>query len=237
MSTVIRAIQQPNSDRAPRDSNELATSVVSWFRTNGREFPWRDTRNPFHILIAEVLLRQTQAARVVGPYTHLVTTFPDPASLAEADVKALRQWFRPIGLVRRADRLVECARHLMRDYEGQVPQDLHNLRSLPGIGRYSARAILCMAFDDSMPMIDEGSGRVLRRVLGFPGAGPAYSDTRLADSANRLVPSRHAREFNLGLIDIGSAYCRPKKPDCPKCPLLRDCSVGFSEARILKRVV
>ena len=227
VNAVIQAEWQPNRDRALRGSKELATSVVSWFRSNGREFPWRDTRNPFHILIAEVLLRQTQAARVVGPYAHLVTTFPDPASLAEADIEALRQWFRPLGLVQRADRLVECARHLVRDYEGQVPQDLHYLQSLPGIGRYSARAILCMAFEDSIPMIDEGSGRVLRRVLGFPGAGPAYSDSRLADSANGLIPSRNAREFNLGLIDIGSAYCRPNKPDCPRCPLLPDCSVGF----------
>ena len=234
---MIQAERQPNRDRALRGSKELATSVVSWFRSNGREFPWRDTRNPFHILIAEVLLRQTQAARVVDPYTHLVTIFPDPASLAEADVDALRQWFRPLGLVRRADRLVECARHLVRDYGGRVPQDLHYLQSLPGIGRYSARATPCMAFDAPVPMIDEGSGRVLRRVLGLPGAGSAYSDTRLAESANGLIPGRHAREFNLGLIDIGSAYCRPRKPDCPKCPLLRDCSVGSSEARIQERVV
>ena len=112
VNAVIQAEWQPNRDRALRGSKELATSVVSWFRSNGREFPWRDTRNPFHILIAEVLLRQTQAARVVGPYAHLVTTFPDPASLAEADIEALRQWFRPLGLVQRADRLVECARPL-----------------------------------------------------------------------------------------------------------------------------
>ncbi len=235
---MIQVKREPTGDRAPRDGNELATSVVSWFRTNGREFPWRDTRNPFHILIAEVLLRQTQATRVVGPYTHLVKTFPDPASLAEADVEALRQWFRPLGLVLRADRLVECARRLLRNYGGQVPEDLGELQSLPGIGRYSARATLCMAFNHALPMIDEGSGRVLRRVLGLPGAGPAYSDTRLAEFANGLIPHRHAREFNLGLIDIGSAYCRPKSPDCPNCPLLRDCSVGSCKARCKqKRVV
>ena len=234
---MIQAERQPNRDRALGSSKELAASVVSWFRSNGREFPWRDTRNPFHILIAEILLRQTQAARVVSPYTHLVTTYPDPASLAATDVEALRRWFRPLGLVLRADRLVECARRLLRDYGGQVPEDLGELQSLPGIGRYSARATLCMAFNHPLPMIDEGSGRVLRRVLGFPGAGPAYSDTRLAEFANGLIPRRHAREFNLGLIDIGSAYCRPNKPDCPSCPLLRDCSVGSREARMQKRVV
>ncbi len=209
-----------------RISEEFATSVVSWFRYNGRDFPWRGTTNPFYILIAEVLLRQTQATRVVGPYIHLITIYPNPASLAEADVGGLRQWFKPLGLVRRADRLVECARRLLRDYGGQVPQDLESLQSLPGIGRYSARATLCMAFNHPLPMIDEGSGRVLRRVLGLSGAGPAYSDIGLAEVAEGILPDGHAREFNLGLIDIGAAYCHPRTPDCPECPILEDCVTG-----------
>ena len=190
---MLQLDRQPKRGHIRGGSKEFATSVVSWFRSNGRDFPWRETRNPFHILIAEVLLRQTQAARVVGPYIHLVTTYPDPASLAEADVDALREWFRPLGLVRRADRLVECARRLLGDYGGQVPRDLRRLQSLPGIGRYSARAILCMAFNHPLPMIDEGSGRVLRRVLGFLDTGPAYSDTRLAEVAERILPDSHAR--------------------------------------------
>ena len=224
---MLQLGQQPKKGRIRRDSEEkVASSVVGWFRSNGREFPWRDTRNPFHILIAEVLLRQTQAARVVGPYTHLVTTYPDPASLAEADVDALRQWFRPLGLVRRADRLVECARNLVRDYGGQVPQDIGELQSLPGIGRYSARATLCMAFNHPLPMIDEGSGRILRRIFGFLGTGPAYSDTHLAEVGEKLLPASHAREFNLGLIDIGAAYCHPKTPDCRDCPILSHCAFG-----------
>ena len=216
-----------------RFSQEFATSVVSWFRYNGRDFPWRHTRNPFHILIAEVLLRQTQAARVVGPYIHLVITYPDPASLAEADVDALRQWFRPLGLVRRADRLVECARRLQGDYGGQVPRDLRSLQSLPGIGRYSARATLSMAFNHPVPLIDEGSGWVLRRVLRFLDTGPAYSDPRLAEVAERILPDSHAREFNLALIDIGAAHCHPKTPDCLGCPILSHCAFG---SRWLERI-
>ena len=234
VSAVLQLDRQPTRDRIRRGSKELATSVVSWFRCNGRDFPWRDTRNPYHILIAEVLLRQTQANRVVGPYVHLVTTYPDPASLADADVDALRQWFRPLGLVRRADRLVDCARRLVRDYGAQVPRDLQDLQSLPGIGRYSARATLCMAFNHPLPMIDEGSGRVLRRVFGFSNTGPAYSDIRLAEFAERLIPGSHAREFNLGLIDIGAAYCHPRTPDCPKCPLLEGCTVGSRQVSIQK---
>ena len=223
---MLQLDRQPKRGHIRGGSTEFATSVVSWFRSNGRDFPWRETRNPFHILMAEVLLRQTQAARVVGPYIHLVTTYPDPASLAEADVDALREWFRPLGLVRRADRLVQCARRLLGDYGGQVPRDLRSLQSLPGIGRYSARATLCMAFDHPVPMIDEGSGRVLRRVLRFLDTGPAYSDPRLAEVAERILPGSYAREFNLGLIDIGAAYCHPRTPDCRGCPIFTHCAFG-----------
>ena len=226
---MLQLDRQPKRGHIRGGSKEFATSVVSWFRSNGRDFPWRETRNPFHILIAEVLLRQTQAHRVVGPYVHLITVYPDPASLAEADVDALREWFRPLGLVRRADTLVESSRRLLQDYEGQVPRDIRDLQSLPGIGRYSARATLCMAFNDPLPMIDEGSGRVLRRVLGLPATGPAYSDTRLAEYVEESLPRSYAREFNLGLIDIGAAYCHPRTPGCPKCPLVEGCKVGSRE--------
>ena len=235
VSAVLQLDRQPKSGRKRRVSQELATSVVSWFRCNGRDFPWRDTRNPFHILIAEVLLRQTQANRVVGPYVHLVTTYPDPASLAKANVDGLRQWFRPLGLVRRADRLVECARRLVRDYGGQVPRDLQDLQSLPGIGRYSARAILCMAFNDPLPMIDEGSGRVLRRVLGCENTAPAYSDAVLLHAAQTLLPKAKVCEFNLGVIDIGAAHCHTRTPDCGGCPLLKYCVFGSAQTTIRQR--
>ena len=234
VSAVLQLDRQPKAGRKRRVRQELATSVVSWFHCNGRDFPWRDTRNPFHILIDEILLRQTQVTRVIGPYLHLVTTYPNPASLAEAAVDGRRQWFRPLGLVQRADRLVECAHRLLRDYGGQVRRDLRDLQSLPGIGRYSARATLCMAFHYPLSMIDEGSGRVLRRVLGLSDAGPAYTDIRLAEIAERILPDSHARGCNLGLIDIGSAYCHPRTPDGPECPLLEGCIVGSRKVGILR---
>lgn len=206
------------------NSRKLRHSVVTWFRSNGREFPWRRTSDPFHILIAEVLLRQTQASRVVVPYTCLISMYPDPESLARADVDELRLWFRPLGLVRRADKLVHCARRLLREYGGQVPRNIQDLKSLPGIGIYSAHATLCMAFGRPVPMIDGGSGRVLRRILGLPQTGPAYLDKCLWRVAESIVPNSHAREFNLALIDIGAAYCRPRRPSCCGCPARSSCS-------------
>ncbi len=204
--------------------SELADSVVSWFRDNGREFPWRETKNPFHILLAEVLLRQTQATRVVSPYLELIARYPDPESLAHTDVTALRHWFRPLGLVERADRLVESARILVQEHGGQVPGDVEGIEALPGLGRYSARAIACLAFGRAVPMIDEGSGRVLRRVLALKSYGPAYSSRPLMEEAQRLLPQNSARDFNLGLLDIAARLCRPRRPLCSECPLLGGCA-------------
>jgi A/G-specific adenine glycosylase len=206
------------------NSSVLIQSVVTWFRSYGRTFPWRSTSNSFHILIAEVLLRQTQANRVVEPYLELIERYPNPQTLAEADTMELRKWFRPLGLVKRADFLVQCAQILIKDYEGQVPGNLKVLESLPGLGKYSARAILCLGFNKPIPMIDEGGGRVLRRVFGHEPRGPAFSDPALMDATIRILPNESPRDFNLGLIDIANAYCHPNKPDCLECPLLKECS-------------
>lgn len=207
----------------PTQTHGVGAIVATWFEWSGRSFPWRRTSDPFHIVLAEVLLRQTQATRVVEPYLELVGRYPDPRALAAADAEELRSWFKPLGLVKRADHLIATARLLIAHHGGQVPNDLRLLLGLPGLGRYSARAVLCLAFAVPVPMVDEGSGRVLGRVTGIPFRGPAYSDSRLLDIAQALLPRARSREFNLGLIDIAAAYCRVSWPSCSRCPLMSLC--------------
>ena len=202
---------------------KLRTPVLEWFAINGRSFPWRETQNAFHILIAEVLLRQTQASRVVGPYRHLVATYPDADALARADVDELRTWFKPLGLVKRVDYLIEMAGIIVEKHSGRVPDDLGTLLDFPGLGNYSARAVLCLGFGFPLPMIDEGSGRVLRRILGLAAKGPAYSDPILLRAAEAMIPKASGREFNLGLVDLAAAHCRPLHPRCSTCPLVGMC--------------
>jgi A/G-specific adenine glycosylase len=204
----------------------LQDAVLRWFASCGRDFPWRNTHNAFHILIAEVLLRQTQAERLVKPYLELVSKFPNPQSMTEADVAELRDWFHPLGLVKRADRLVETAKILVCDFGRKVPRELEQLKDLPGLGDYSARAVLCLAYNIQVPMIDEGSGRVLRRVLNLRSNKLAYSDRQLIAIAERVLPKGLARDFNLGLIDIAAMYCHSKNSECAPCPLLKVCSCG-----------
>ena len=204
----------------------LQRTALSWFSSNGRDFPWRHTANPFHVLVAEVLLRQTQAQRVVGPYQELIKRFADPRAQANADVDWLRDWFKPLGLIKRADLLVQAARILLAEHAGEVPRDLDALMKLPGLGRYSARAVLCLAFGEPVPLIDESSGRLLRRLLGLSHKGAAYADGQLLQTAEGLIPRGASRAFNLGLLDIAARYCHSNSPNCAQCPLLGFCSYG-----------
>lgn len=209
----------------------LRAAVLSWFEANGRDFPWRQTSDPFHILVAECLLRQTQATRLVEPYSELTSKYPTANALAKADVGYLRSWFRPLGLVKRADRLIEAARILVKSYEGKVPDDLKALMALPGLGIYSARAVLCLSFGKPYPMVDEASGRVLRRALAVDLEGPAYSDRKLLEMVESILPRTACKEFNLGLIDIAAVYCHQTNPECHECPLATICSFWESACR------
>ena len=204
----------------------LQQTVEAWFLKNGRDFPWRRSSSPFHVLVAEVLLRRTQAERVAEPYFELIERYPSTRDMADADVAWLREWFRPLGLVGRADLLIEAAKAIVEQHGGEVSRDLSELESLPGLGKYSARAVHCLAHGGAVPMIDESSGRLLRRLLGLSNTGPAYSDRKLLERTEALVPHETSRAFNLGLLDIAAAYCHVGSPDCVRCPLRNLCSQG-----------
>ena len=202
----------------------LQNAVLGWFADHGRDFPWRRTSDPFHILVAEFLLRQTQATRLARPYMEIITKYPSASSLAKADINELHIWFKPLGLIRRADYLFQTSQALVTNHGSKVPNDLETLLALPGLGIYSAQAILCLAFGAPLPMVDEGSGRVLRRVLGIAPKGPAHCDSKLLKVAEVILPKTSPREFNLGLIDIAAAYCHVGIPKCGECPLCAICT-------------
>ena len=211
----------------------LQATVQRWFARYGRIFPWRSTENTFHILLAEVLLRRTQAERVVEPYLDLVGRYPDVWCMAKADVSCLREWFRPLGLISRADQLVHLANAIVTEHAGEVPRDLGHLMRLPGLGRYSARAVACLAYGDAVPMVDESSGRILRRLTALSETRPAYSDRGLLSDATSLLPHSGSRAFNLGLLDIAARYCHVGSPSCGRCPLRRFCAYGTASHRKL----
>lgn len=205
---------------------EIQTRLLEWFRVCGRELAWRETRDPYAVLLAEKLLQQTAVREgLVRAYTDLLAAYPTPSALARGDVDRIRTMIRPLGLHYRAAELVAMAQALCENHGGGVPRDLQSLLSLPGIGDYTARAVLCYAFGEDVAVVDTNVARVLHRVLGLPGSLPSNPARKrnLIELAGTLVPKGKARQLNWAMIDLGALVCRASTPECEGCPIEQSC--------------
>jgi A/G-specific adenine glycosylase len=205
--------------------------LLEWYRGHGRAaLPWRVVRNPYYTLVSEFMLQQTQVDRVVPAFRAFVKRFPDFASLARAargDV--LRQW-RGLGYNARAIRLKGVAEAVVERYAGTMPADATALRSLPGIGSYTAAAIRVFAFDIDDAPIDTNIRRIVHRLffgVEYPGAASAHE---LDERARRLVPPGAAHDWNSALMDLGATVCTARTPKCLLCPLRSDCAAAPIDA-------
>jgi A/G-specific adenine glycosylase len=183
-----------------------------------RDLPWRGTRDPWLVLVSEVMLQQTQATRVVGPYRRFTTRFPTARSCAAAGPAAVVREWAGLGYNVRAVRLHRAAVEITQRHGGRVPDDLAALRSLPGVGPYTARAVLAFAFERPVGAVDTNVARLVARAVAGRGLVPGETQA-LAD---RLVPHDAAWRFNQALFDLGAAFCRAR-PACAACPLRRRC--------------
>lgn len=184
-----------------------------------RDLPWRTTRDPWRVLVSEVMLQQTQAPRVVEPFGRFVAAFPTPAHCADAGAAEVVRAWSGLGYNRRALNLHRAALAIVERHGGRVPDELGALLELPGVGPYTARAVLAFAYERPIGVVDTNVLRVLARaVAGRPLA------TRPAQSlADRLVPTRDAWRFNQALFDVGAGCCRARAPRCGTCPLTGCC--------------
>ena len=215
--------------------NQFQDALLNWFASNGRHFPWRETRDPYAVLVIEKLLQQTSVRdSVVSIYKSLLKSYPSPIELAEANLQDIQDLIQPLGLHYRAYDLVSLAKDLKEKYDGKVPTTLRELLSIYGVGDYSARAVLSFAFGKDVPVVDTNVARVLFRVFEinrkFP-ANPARSKF-LLDLAFNLLPLGRSREFNWGIIDLGAIVCKPQKPICAACPLRGVCNFALGEELI-----
>lgn len=219
------------SDLAEPDVLEIQTRLLDWFHISGRQFPWRQTRDPYAMLLAEKLLQQTVVREgVVQAYDDLLVAYPTPAALAEADVESIRATIQSLGLHYRAQELVALAREISEKHGGHVPQDFKSLLALPGVGDYIARAVLCFAFGQDVPIVDTNVARILYRLFGLPGPMPANPARKrnLTELAESLLPIGQSREFNLAMLDLGALVCKAPMPKCDLCPLLPVCEFAIS---------
>jgi A/G-specific adenine glycosylase len=192
-------------------------SLLRWYRRHGRDLPWRHTRDPYEILVSEVMLQQTQVATVLPYYNRWLRRFPNIAALVRAsEGEVLRLW-EGLGYYARARNLLAAAKIVGRGNGGALPREVGQLRQLPGIGRYTANAVATFAFDQSVPIVEANTARLLGRLFDI------QNREELWDAATTLVPKYNAGRFNSALIDLGATICLPRNPRCGLCPVKRFC--------------
>ncbi len=200
------------------------TRLLAWYGRHGRDLPWRTTDDPYHILVSEMMLQQTQVDRVLPKYYEWLARFPSLAALAGAAEADVTSTWRPLGYNIRPARLQSIAREAVSRFGGQLPSDEETLLSFKGIGRYTAGAIRSFAFGARAAILDTNVARVLFRVFIAEGDPKSHAmKARLWRVSEALVPRRHVFDFNQALMDLGATVCTARKPRCPACPLARMC--------------
>jgi A/G-specific adenine glycosylase len=208
----------------PAARQRFRRRLLTWYRAHGRELPWRRTRDPYHILVSEIMLQQTQVDRVLPKYHEWLGKYPSLAALAAAHEDEVTQTWRPLGYNIRPRRLQSIARESIARYGGELPSDHETLMSFKGIGAYTAGAIRSFAFGQRAAILDTNVARVLYRV--FVGRGDLKSHKmrkRLWGLSEALVPHKHVFDFNQALMDFGATICTARKPQCHACPMTGFC--------------
>jgi A/G-specific adenine glycosylase len=196
--------------------------LLRWGKEHRRSFPWRETDEPFRILVAEVLLQRSRGKTVATVYDRLFTRWPTAEALSRARVDSIGSVIRPLGLVRRAATLKSLAMTIVE--HGSVPRSMDELLDLPGVGRYAASATLAVAFEQRAPVVDGVSARVYRRYFGLSAVVPAVSDGQLWEVVSKATPPRRTRDWNWAVLDLAASVCLPKVPRCEECPLRTLCA-------------
>lgn len=202
--------------------------VLAWYAVNGRDLPWRKTRDPYAILICEILSHQTQIARVVPVYETLLSRYPTVQSMARAPLETVTAITDPLGYKIRG-RWLHAAALQVADRGGAFPRTIDGLRELAGVGRYTAGAMMSFAYRRDAPMLDTNIARVLSRH--FDGRNQRPGQARLWQLAAAVIPKGKAYLMNQGLMDVGALICRARSPLCDVCPLRRSCAFRRGSAR------
>lgn len=211
--------------------------LLNWFDANQRELPWRVRYMPYEIWISEIMLQQTQIKTVLPFYLRWMKRFADIQAVACAEEEEILKHWEGLGYYSRARNLHRAARVLVRDFRGEFPRDYATVRSLPGIGSYTAGAIMSLAFNADYPAVDGNVERVLSRVfdVGTP-VKEKEAKAFIAKTAKELIPSGEARRFNQALMELGAMVCLPRNAACPKCPL-KDLCGSFRQGLVHERPV
>jgi len=222
--TKTRRRTPPHSLPPPAARRVFRQRLLTWYGRHGRDLPWRQTDDPYHILVSEIMLQQTQVDRVLPKYAEWLERFPSLEALASADETHVTETWRPLGYNIRPKRLQAIAREAVARYDGRLPDDEETLLSFKGIGQYTAGAIRSFAFRQRAAILDTNVARVLFRVFGGEGDPKSHSSKKhLWAVSEVMVPQRRVFDFNQALMDFGAMVCTARKPKCLVCPMAKGC--------------
>jgi A/G-specific adenine glycosylase len=230
LTSAYTALEPGGLSADSRDA--LTHALLEWYGRERRHLPWRASRDPYCIWVSEIMLQQTQVATVIAYYERWMKRFPSVAALAAAEIEDVLSAWEGLGYYSRARNLREAARRVVQLHSGCLPRSVTALRSLPGIGPYSAGAIASIAFGADEAAVDGNIIRVLTRLFGLSGdpkRAPLHG--RIWDLARALLPSGRASEFNQALMELGATCCTPRAPRCASCPVSRKC-VALKQDRV-----
>lgn len=199
--------------------------ILQWWKDNKRDFPWRHSKDPYNVLIAEMLLRKTTAQQVEKIYNIFLEKYPTPQALSNANESELKNLLKPLGMeYRRAELFVKFGKIVSEKYRGSIPASPKELLQLPGVGPYTNNAVLSLSHGKDEAMVDTNTIRVVSRVFDFSSLkARARNDMKIWKLARSLVPRGKSRDFNLAVLDFASLVCRAGNPKCNICPLADAC--------------
>lgn len=200
--------------------------LTSWGRQNIREFPWRNTEEPYHILLAEMMLRRTNAPQVTKVYLDTIRQYPDPVSLSTAPPGEVLKTLQPLGLAWRAENIRQMAASLIERFNGQVPSTYDELVQLPGVGDYVASAVCSFAFNKPLPVIDTNTVRVAGRFFGFKTHAESRRQKSVRQVVTAITSRNNTRAYNYAFLDFAALVCKAINPECTICPLRYRCDFG-----------
>jgi len=197
--------------------------IIAWFEKNGRVYPWRQERDPFRVLVAEMMLRRTKADQVVPVYKQFLKEFPDVDTLAEAKQEAIEKILYPLGLKWRIPAFGLMAQEVREKYHSKIPEDRKKLMSLPGVGEYVTGAVLSIAYGKNEWAVDSNIVRIFKRYFGIKTSKEGRRDKHVIEIARVYASGRDPGRATMGILDISALLCKSVKPDCERCPLKDRC--------------
>ncbi|MCG8481840.1 MAG: A/G-specific adenine glycosylase [Clostridia bacterium] len=206
-------------------------NLLKWYEINKRLLPWRETQDPYKIWVSEIMLQQTQVKTVIDYYNRFIKVFPNVEALSKATEDEMHRLWQGLGYYSRADKMMLCAKEVVKNHEGQFPKDHKDMLSLPGIGPYTAGAVLSIAYNMPFPAVDGNVMRVISRQFNIQEDISIPRTRKVFEEKVQSILPKDVRHFNQALMELGALICTPKNPKCEICPVVNSC-VGYKAKNV-----